>query len=157
VGEELQGDLGCISPVRVRIVRACVLWILASYYVMLCTTSQIASLCDRVSVLLPFRCVSVGCRFILLARCFVGTMSRTALYQAARTVSDTTPPQHSLVQNTVCVVCVCVCVVCVCVCVCVCARTYLWYVQRACFGIVCYLDPKRERTKDFTPLHSELV
>ena len=68
---------------------------------MLCTASRIANLWDRVSVLLPFRHVSVGCSVSLLARSVVGTVSRTTLYQAGRTVSDTTPPQLSLVQNTV--------------------------------------------------------
>jgi hypothetical protein len=57
VGKEPKGNLGCISPC-LGTYRACVLWILASYYVMLCATSQIASLCDRVSVLLPYRRVS---------------------------------------------------------------------------------------------------
>jgi hypothetical protein len=70
-----------------------------------CAASRIANLWDRVSVLLPFRPVSVCCKFILLARSVVGTMSRTALYQADRTLSDTTPPQLSLLQNTVCFVC----------------------------------------------------
>jgi hypothetical protein len=107
---------------------------------MFCAASRIANLWDRVSVLLPLRSVSVGCKFILLVRSVVGTMSRTTLYQADRTLSDTTTPQVSLLQNTV----LCVC-------------TYLCYIQRRCLGVLCYVDPKRERTRECTPLHSELV
>ena len=100
---------GCISPCP-GTYRACVLWILSSYYVSIsrcCVQRQglpisgIVCPCVRVSVLLPFRHVSVGCKFIWLTRSVVGTMSRTTLCQADRTLSDTTPPQLSRVQNTV--------------------------------------------------------
>jgi len=122
-----------VDPVELRVLRV--------HLQKFCAASRIANLWDRVSVLLPFRPVSVGCKFILLARSVVGTMSRTALYQADRTLSDTTPPQLSLLQNTV---------------FCVYAHICVTYREGVGASYVTW-DPKRERTRECTPLHSEVV
>ena len=66
--------------------------------------AQVANLWNPVSVFLHFWHVSVDCRFILLARSYIGTVSCTTLYQVDRTVSHTTPPQLSLMQNIACFV-----------------------------------------------------
>lgn len=95
--QTLSGYISCLHPVGPA-------ELISVHLQTLCAASRIANFWDRLSMLLPFRYVSVGCKFILLARSVVGTMSRTTLYQADRTVSDTTPPQLSLVQNTVCFV-----------------------------------------------------
>jgi hypothetical protein len=140
MGEEpldqpLSGYVSCLRPVDP-------VELLLVHLQMLCVASRIDNFWDRVSMLLPFRYVSVGCKFSLLARSFC--CRHDVAYHFVPSGSDGV--WH---HSTVAFACAEYCVLCVC--------TYLCYTQRGCLGILCYLDPKRERTRDCSPLHSELV